>query len=67
MNSLNSKCNTYFNENCAKAIFVDTVEESEAAIEKMISDLKAMGCETLYQSEVDRQTESQRIAAELGF
>ena len=67
MNSLNSKCNSYFNENCAKAIFVDTVEESEAAIEKMISDLKAMGCETLYQSEVDRQTESQRIAAELGF
>ena len=33
----------------------------------MISDLKAMGCETLYQSEVDRQTESERIAAELGF
>ena len=67
MNSLNTKCQNYYSENCAKAIFVDTVEESEAAIEKMISDLKAMGCETLYQSEVDRQTESQRIAAELGF
>ena len=67
MNSLQSKLEQYYRDNHTKGIFVDTAEECEAAIEKMITDMKAMGSDKLYQYELDREAESIRIATELGF
>ena len=67
MNTLQSKLEQYYRDNHTKGIFVDTAEECEAAIEKMITDMKAMGSDKLYQYELDREAESIRIATELGF
>lgn len=67
MNSLQSKLEQYYKDNHTKGIFVDTAEECEAAIEKMITDMKAMGSDDLYQYELNREAESIRIATELGF
>lgn len=67
LNSLASKCETYFNDNSPKVVFAETEEEAEAAIAKMVEDELAMGSADLLADELAREAESAKIAAELGF
>ena len=67
INSLKSKCESYFNDNTPKVVFADTAEEAEAAITKMVEDELAMGSAKLLEDELAREAESAKIAEELGF
>lgn len=67
INSLKSKCETYFNDNTPKVVFANTAEEAEAAIAKMVEDEQAMGSAKLLEDALAREAESAKIAEELGF